>query len=147
MKTCKKCPTLLEDGYEYQYCVSCLNKRAAHNKGYRTRQADKGLCTKCGRVAAAGKTICEHHLLAFRVRGDALKSNGLCKTCRAPIDDYTRSTRRCTKCLEVNKQERRTTYTKRKENGDCLRCGLPLNNEANATCSNCSEEVFAFKWK
>jgi predicted RNA-binding Zn-ribbon protein involved in translation (DUF1610 family) len=95
-------------------------------KSYRARQKAKGLCPSCGEKAVEGRTNCAYHA----------------KQC---IDASWRFWQRNGAIMrERNRIASISKRLKRKDEGRCTRCGMPLWPDVDAgrvKCINCREEL------
>lgn len=95
-------------------------------KAYRKRHRELGLCTRCPRPAEPGHVQCQYHI--------QYEADSNWRWRRDHLDHY----RHYEKDRSVIKRQAR------KDNNQCIRCGIPLRDDMDAgrvKCLNCREEV------
>lgn len=121
---------------------------------------ENGLCTKCGKIHPdEGYVMCNECLLKVKISriknastrkqdknqrarqkryADKLKENGLCKTCRKPLD---RSGMYCSSCLEKARMKDRAKRQECRENHICTECHKNIVFGSDKICFECRAKM------
>ena len=115
-----------------QRCQSCKERAASDARTRAAKRKAEGLCTKCGRPAKPGYTLCADCLRKRNDHRARRRAEGLCSCGEPPIPGL----KQCAKCRQRNNERK----DRQKAAGRCAHCPRKAR-PGRRTCVRCGDRL------